>query len=78
MVGKVLGGSQQHGGVTVVAAGVHLAGVAAGVAEGVELLHRQGVHVGAQADGPVGGAAFDDADHAGGAQAAEDGDAPLG
>jgi hypothetical protein len=47
----VLGRRQQHGGVAVVAAGVHLAGVLAGMREAVELLHGQGVHVGAQADG---------------------------
>ncbi len=44
---------QQHGGVAIVAAGVHLAGVLAGVGEGVEFRHRQGVEVGAQADHPA-------------------------
>jgi hypothetical protein len=44
---------QQHGGVAIVAAGVHLAGMLAGVGKGVELLHGQRIHVGAQANGPV-------------------------
>ena len=48
---EVLGGGQQHRGVAVVAAGVHLAGVRALVREGVVLGDRQRVHVGAQADG---------------------------
>ena len=67
LLGKVLRGCEQHGGVTVMAAGVHLAFVLAGVAEGVELLHGQGVHVGAQANGALRGAIFDNAHHAGGA-----------
>ena len=46
-----LGHAEQDGRVAVVAAGVHLAGVLAGVGEGVELGHRQRVDVGAQADG---------------------------
>jgi hypothetical protein len=48
---QVLGGCQQGGGVAVVAAGVHLAGVFAGVLKGVELLHGQRIHVSAQANG---------------------------
>ena len=75
---EMLGCGQQHGGVAVMAAGVHLAGVHAGVAEGVELLHGQRVHVGAQANRAAGRAAFDNAHHAGGAQAAVNGNAPLG
>src|SRR5947207_10545761 len=39
--GQVSGGRQQHGGVTVVAAGVHPAAVHAGMSEGVVLGHRQ-------------------------------------
>ena len=54
VLGQVLRGGQQHGGVAVMAAGVHLAGVLAGVGKGVELLHRQGVHVGPQANGACG------------------------
>ena len=62
-------GGQQHGGVAVVAASVHLAGVLAGVGKGVGFLHGQCVHVGSQTDAAFAGAVFDDADHAGGAHA---------
>jgi hypothetical protein len=41
-------------------------------------VHGQRVHVGAQAHGAVAGAVLDDAHHAGGAQAAVDGNAPFG
>src|SRR6218665_44044 len=61
--------------------GVHLAVVGAGRGEAVELLHGQGVDVGAQANGPTAGAAItplDDADHAGLAQPPVDRNAPLG
>ncbi|MPM26106.1 hypothetical protein SDC9_72607 [bioreactor metagenome] len=81
VLGEILRRRQQHRRVTVVAAGVHLACVLAGVLEGVELLHGQRVDVGAQAHGVAAGAAvaaLDDADHAGLAQAAMDGNAPLG
>jgi hypothetical protein len=80
LLGKVLGGCEQHGGMAVVAAGVHLAGVLAFVFERVVLLHGQGVHVGAQANGAAAGAAVapvHDADHAGGAHPTVDGDAPF-
>ena len=49
--GEVARRAQQHGGVPVVAAGVHLAGVARLVGQVGGLLDRQRVHVGAQADG---------------------------
>ena len=74
---QVLRGGQQHGDVAVVAASVHLAGVAAGVGEVVELLHRQRVHVGAQTDGAFAGALLDDADHARAPQPAMHRNAPL-
>ena len=70
--------SQQHGGVAIVAAGMHLSRVHAGVGKGVRLLHGQGVHVGTQANSPCGRARLDDAHHAGGAQAPVDGNAPFG
>ena len=41
--------SQQHGGVAVVAAGVHQAGVAAGVGQPGCLVDGQRIHIGAQA-----------------------------
>ena len=66
---------------TIVAAGVHLAVVFAGVLKGVELLHGQGVHVGAQANGTPAGAAvaaMHDAHHTRLAQPAVDGNAPFG
>mmetsp|Transcript_70481 Transcript_70481/g.166212 ORF Transcript_70481/g.166212 Transcript_70481/m.166212 type:complete len:304 (+) Transcript_70481:1718-2629(+) len=78
MRGQVLGGRQQHRGVAVVATGVHAAEVAAGVRELVALGHRQRVDVGAQAHRTVRAAVLDDADDAGGAEAAVDGDAPVG
>ena len=45
--------------------------------ESIHFLHRQGIHVGAQADGACRGAMLDDADHASAAQAAYHGNAPL-
>ena len=51
--GKVLGGCQQHGRVAIVSAGVHFPGVLAGMLEGVELLHGQSIHVGAQTNGAL-------------------------
>ena len=59
-------------------AGVHLAGMAAGMGELVELLQRQGVHIGPQADGTRAVAALDDADHPGLAQTTVHRDAPFG
>ncbi|MNI26820.1 hypothetical protein D3C73_805370 [compost metagenome] len=78
MLGQVLRRGQQHGGVAVVAAGVHLAFVLAGVREAVDLLHGQRVHVGAQAHRAVTGQlAANDADHARATQAAINLDAPF-
>ena len=78
MGGQVSGGGQQHGGVTVVAAGVHSAAVHARVREGVVLGHRQCVDVGAQANGTARVAVLDDADHSGLPQAPVHGNAPGG
>jgi len=78
--GQVLGRSQQHRHMAVVAAGVHAARNAAGVREGVVLGHRQRVHVGAQADGAAGAArrgAAQRADHAGAPEPAVHLDAPA-
>ena len=50
-LGEVAGGAEQHRRVPVVAAGVHLAGVPRLVGQVGRFLDRQGVHVGAQADG---------------------------
>ena len=74
---EMLGGRKQHGRVAVVAAGVHLAGVPAGVREGVVLGDRQRVDVGAQSDRTVRTAALHDADHSGGTEPAMDRDAPV-
>ncbi len=77
-----LGGSQQHGHVGVVAAGVHAAvylRAVAGPCRIVHLVHRQRVHVGAQGDHlgrSFGGASPDDAQDAGRPHAAV-GDAQL-
>ena len=75
--GEVLGCCQQHGGVTIMPTGVHLARVFTGVFKGVELLHRQCVHVGAQANRAAAGAAFDNAHHARGTHATMNWNAPL-
>ena len=48
-LGEIFRGAEQHGGVAVVAAGVHLAGVLRLVGQAGGLLDRQRVHVGAQA-----------------------------
>ncbi len=71
---QVLGGAQQHGGVAVVAAGVHLARDFRGVGQAGVLQDRQRVHVGAHADDFAGAglAALDDADDAGPADARHD------
>ena len=49
-LGQVFGGAEQHGGVAVMAAGVHLAGHRRPVGDVGRLLERQRVHVGAQPD----------------------------
>ena len=79
--GEMFGRCQEHGGVTVVSASVHLALVFAGVGKGVELLHGQSVNVGAQTNAAAASAAVSacqNADDASGAHAAVDGDAPIG
>ena len=75
--GQVFGGAEQHGGVAVVAAGVHAAGDLAGVRQAGGFLHRQRVHVGAQADRGLAVAVAQHADDAGLADAAMHLDAPL-
>ncbi len=65
-LGEIFGGAEQHRGVAVMAAGVHLARHGRFVRQAGFLLERQRVHVGAQADDLVAGlAAADDADDAG-------------
>lgn len=51
VVGEHLGGTDEHGRVQVVSAGMHHALRARGVAEAGLLVHREGVHVGPQQDG---------------------------
>ena len=70
-LGQVARGAQEHRGVAVVAAGVHLARHGRLVRQVVRLDDRQGVHVGAQPDhlAAVALGAADDADHAGAADA---------
>ena len=68
--GQVARRGQQHRGVAVVAAGVHLAEHLARPRLAAGLGDRQRVHVGAQADVAVGRAGAQRADHAGAAQAA--------
>ena len=69
---QVVRGGQQHGGVAVVAAGVHHAVFAAGPGGAGGLGDRQGVHVGAQADGAVRCAALELPHHAGATQTGGD------
>ena len=65
-LGEIFGSAEQHGGVAVMAAGVHHAGRRRGVGRAGRLVDRQRIHVGAQADGRAGAQpAADDADHAG-------------
>ncbi len=63
-LGEVLGRREQHRGMPVVTARMHLAGKLAGMAEPVRLRDRQGVDVGPEPDGARRGAAFDHADDA--------------
>ena len=74
---EILGGAQQHRGVAVMAAGMHAALVLAAVIERVVLVHRQGIHVGAQPDGARIVADPDGADDAGLADAGGDLAAPF-
>ncbi len=74
---EVLGGAQQHRRVAVMAAGMHAALVLAAMVEGVVLVHRQRIHVGAQPDGARIVADADGADHAGLADAGRDLAAPF-
>ena len=65
-LGKVFGRSQQHRGVPVMAAGMHLARRFRGPGLAGHLVDRQRIHVGAQADhGTIAAIALDDADDAG-------------
>ena len=69
-LGEILGGAQQHHRVAVVAAGMHLAGDRRLVVEAVGLVHVERIHVGAQADRPLGIARPQHAHHAGLGEAA--------
>ena len=75
-LGQVLGRPQQHGGVPVMATGVHAVGGRGAVREVVVLSHLKAVHVSAKADGAWGGAGVQSADQAGAGDATGDGDAP--
>ena len=68
--GEIARRPQQHGGVAVMAAAMHLAVELGGVRQAVGLLHRQAVHVGAQPDGFMRVADAQRTDHAGLADAA--------
>ena len=71
------GGPQQHGRVTVMAAGVHAAGARRPMREIVGLVHRQAVHVGAKPDRLHRVALAQCADHAGFAEPARHFQPPL-
>jgi hypothetical protein len=62
---EIARGAEQHRRMAVVAAGVHAALVLRLVREGVQLLHRQAVHVGAQRNAFPVGPALDHAHHTG-------------
>ena len=77
---QMFGGRQQHGGVTIVATGVHLALVFAGMRKGIELLHGQRIDVSPQAHAASARAtiaAVHDAHDTGGAHAAVNGNTPI-
>ena len=78
-LGEVARRAEQHRGVPVMAAGVHLAGLGRGVGKPGRLLDRQRVHVGAKPDAAIVAALpFEHADHPGPADAAMHRDAPGG
>ena len=70
--------AQQHRGMAVMAAGVHAARRLAAMGEIIGLVHRQAVHVGAQADRDLAIAPPEHANHAGAADVAMHLDAPFG
>ena len=72
------GDAEQRGGVDVVAAGVHQAGLRAGERQAGLLLDRQRVHVGADGEHRAGAAALDQADDPGAADAGLVADAETG
>ena len=81
VVGQMLGCRQQHGGVAVVTASMHFSFVLAGMCKSVELLHRQGVHVGSEAhtaSASTAVSAVHHTHHTGGSHAAQNGNAPIG
>ena len=61
--GEVPGRPQEHRGVAVVPAAVHLAGMLRDVLEGVALLHRERVEIRAQAHRPIALPALESPDH---------------
>src|SRR6185369_9958357 len=76
-LGQIARGTEQHGGVAVMAAAVEAAGNRRAPFQVGILFHRQRVHVGAQADALAAGAlTLEHADHAGAAEAAMYLDAP--
>ena len=74
---QVLRRAEQHGGVAVMAAGMHAAGVLAGVRQAGRLQDRQRVHIGAQSDRGLAVAVAQHANDAGLADAAMHLDAPF-
>src|SRR6185312_12671085 len=71
---EIAGSTEQHGGMAVMAAGVHLSRNSRLVRQVVRFLDRKRIHVGAQANGLAGHAllAPDNADHAGAPEAGHD------
>ena len=74
---KVPGGCKQHRGVPVMTARVHTAIMGGSVRKGIELIQRQGIHIGAQANRALALAALEHPDHARARNAPMHLDAPL-
>ena len=71
-LGEIARGAQQHRGVAVMAAGMHLSRHRRGMSEVVALVDGKRVHVGAERDRAAGPAAFERADDFGAGEAAMD------
>ena len=74
---QILRRRQQHGGMPIMPTGMHLSRVLAGMAEGVELLHGKGIHIGPQRNCTPGSTRLDDAHNTCGSKAPMNGNAPL-
>jgi PPE-repeat protein len=62
---QIASGAKQHGGVAIMTAGMHATGMLRTMIEGVGLLDRQGIHIGAKANRSGRGTGLQDADNTG-------------